>query len=139
MDRKAFLSSIGLSAGTIFIASCLGGCSKGTANGTVTAPTVDFNLDLSQPANAALNTAGGYLYANGVIVAKTLAGNIIAVSQACTHQGVTVQFVKANTYFYCPSHGATFSDTGAVTGGPANSPLKQYAVSVNGSIISIKG
>jgi cytochrome b6-f complex iron-sulfur subunit len=139
MDRKAFLSSIGLSAGALFTASCLGGCSKASNNGPVAAPAVDFNLDLSQPANAALNTPGGYLYANGVIVAKTVGGNIIAVSQGCTHQDVTVQFIKDNSYFYCPGHGATFSATGAVTGGPASSPLKQYAVTVNGTIVSIKG
>lgn len=139
MDRKRFLSSLGLSAGTIFIASCLGGCSKAAVDNGGAAPTVDFTLDLSQPANAALNTPGGYLYANGVIVAKTLSGSIIAVSQACTHQGVTVQYVSNNNSFYCPSHAANFSSTGAVTGGPANSPLKQYTVTVTGNTVRING
>ena len=139
MDRKTFLSSIGLSAGTLFIASCLGGCSKASVDSAGAAPTVDFTLDLTQPANAALNTPGGYIYANGVIIAKTLAGSIIAVSQACTHQGVTVRFVGSNNDFYCPSHGATFSATGAVTAGPANSPLKSYSVTVTGNTIRVNG
>ena len=56
MDRKTFLSSIGLSARTIFIASCLGACTKAAVDNGGAAPTVDFTLDLTQPANAALNT-----------------------------------------------------------------------------------
>ena len=139
MDRKQFLSSLGLSAGTLLFAGCLGGCSKASGGYTDTAPTVDFTLDLSQSSNAALNNPGGYLYANGVIVAKTTSGNIIAVSQACTHQGVTVQFVSANNNFYCPSHGAAFGASGAVLNGPTTSALKQYTVTVNGNIIGIKG
>jgi cytochrome b6-f complex iron-sulfur subunit len=139
MDRKAFLSSIGLSAGTLLIASCLGACGKTVVNSGGSAPTLDFTLDLTQAANAALNTLGGYLYANGVIVAKTLSGNIIAVSQACTHQGVTVQYVSNNNNFYCPSHGASFSATGAATGGPTNGALKQYIVTVTGNTVRVNG
>lgn len=141
MDRKTFLSSIGLSAGTILIASCLGACSKDTVNNEAPAPApaVDFTLDLTQPANAALNNAGGYVYSNGVIVAKTLAGAIIAVSQSCTHQGVTVQYQSDNNQFYCSGHGSAFSLTGAVKNGPANGALKQYTVSISGNSVRING
>ncbi len=38
-----------------------------------------------------------------------------------------------------PSHAANFSSTGAVTGGPANSPLKQYTVTVTGNTVRING
>ena len=98
MNRKDFLLSIGLSGGSLMLAACLGGCKKTDA---VNAPTVDFTLDLSLPANAVLNTPGGYIYSNGVIIAKTIAGVIVAVSQSCTHQGVSVQYQSSGDRFYC--------------------------------------
>jgi cytochrome b6-f complex iron-sulfur subunit len=139
MDRKEFLTALGYSSGALIFAACLGSCKKTNTDTTSAAPTVDFTLDLTQPANSALNTAGGYIYSNGVIVAKTTAGNIIAVSQACTHQGTSVQFQGANDRFYCPNHGATFSTTGSVTNGPASSSLKQYAVTITGNSIRVNG
>ena len=36
------------------------------------------------------------IYLNGVIIAQTTAGNIIAVSQSCTHQGPAVQYQGGN-------------------------------------------
>ena len=141
MDRKSFLSSLGLSAGTVLIASCLGGCRKPDSPGSVVTPpaAVDFTLDLTQPSNAALRTGGGYLYSNGVIVAKTLAGDIIAVSQVCTHQGVSVQFVGSNNSFFCPGHGAGFNTSGTVTNGPATTSLKKYTVTVTGNSVRVNG
>ena len=138
MDRKEFLSALGLSSGALIVTSCLAACAKNTTNSNVTAPIVDFTLDLSSPANAALNNPGGYVYSGGVIVAKTTAGNIIAVSQACTHQGVDVIY-NSNNQFYCPSHGAAFSTTGAVINGPANTALKEYKVTVTGNKVNVTG
>ena len=100
---------------------------------------MNFTLDLTQGGNAALNTNGGYVYSNGVIVARTLAGQLIAVSQACTHQGVSVVYDGQQGQFVCNAHGSRFSNTGGVVAGPANSPLRQYNVAVNGNIITITG
>ncbi len=138
MDRKEFLTALGYSSGALIFAACLGGCKKESDN-TTPAPNVDFILDLTQPANSALNTAGGYIYSNGVIVAKTTAGAIIAVSQACTHQGTSVQFQGANDRFYCPNHGATFNTSGGVTTGPATAALKQYTVTLTGNSVRVNG
>ena len=138
MERKEFLSLLGLSMGSIFGVACLDACSKSSSDYTPNVPAnADISLDLSLPANAALNTPGGYIYTGGIIVAKTIAGNYIAVSQECTHQGVSVQYQAANQRFYCPSHGATFSETGAVTGGPAPTPLKQYNTSLTNNTLRV--
>lgn len=135
MDRKEFLSLLGLSAGGAFIAACAAGCKKSTD-----APSgVDFSLDLSQSANAPLNTAGGYVYNSGVIVAKTTTGAIIAVSAACTHEGTNVQYQASSNRFHCPNHGANFNNNGGVINGPATQNLKQYTVTVNGNIVNVKG
>ena len=134
MDRKEFLASLGFSATSLMIASCLGGCEKKSAS----APSVDFTIDISQAPYNVLATAGNAVSKDGVIIAKTT-DDIIAVSQACTHEGINVTFQANNDRFYCSGHGATFSTTGAVTNGPASSPLKQYTVTVNGNLIRING
>lgn len=135
MDRKEFLSMLGLSAGGLLLATCMGGCKK-----SADAPAnVNFTLDLSQPANASLSSAGGFVYSNGVIVAKTNSGSIIAVSAACTHEGTSVQYQAASSRFHCPNHGANFTETGTVINGPASTNLKQYTVNVNGNIITVTG
>lgn len=135
MDRKEFLASLGFSAASLMIASCMGGCTKSSAN----APTVDFTIDISQAPYNVLATPGNAVSKDGVIIAKTLSGDIVAVSQACTHEGINVSFQANNNRFYCGGHGATFSTTGAVTKGPATSALKQYTVTVNGNSIRING
>lgn len=140
MERKEFLSLLGLSTVTIFAGACLAGCGKQSLSQGVTTPPptgVDFTLDLSLPANATLNTDGGYVYSGGIIVARTTSGTYIAVSQACTHQGVTVQYVGSQKLFYCPSHGATFADNGAVISGPTSTALAQYKTSLSGSMLRV--
>ncbi len=142
MDRKEFLSAIGLSTGALVFASCLGGCNKSSTDsnsGNVTpAPSVDFTLDLTLAANAPLLSNGGYIYSNGVIVAKTTTGSFIAVSKACTHQGTDVQYTNTNQ-FYCPNHGAIFSASGGVVSGPVTTGLKSYSTALNGNMLRIFG
>ena len=128
---------LGISAAAFAMANCLQDCKKQNSN--VTPPSVNFTLNLSDPANAALASNGGYLYSNGVIVARTSNGSYIAVSQACTHAGVTVQYESKANDFYCPAHGSSFSSNGAVTGGPAQSALKSYNTSVSGSSLHVWG
>lgn len=140
MDRKEFLAQLGLSSAAIFAATCLGSCSKddGGSGGGVTPPTnVDFTINLGDSANAALNTAGGFIYQSGIIIARTLTDTYLAVAQACTHEGTTVVWQSGNNRFFCPNHGSTFSTTGAVTNGPAGSALRRYNTSLTGTNLRI--
>ncbi len=138
MDRKEFLAMLGVSAAALTIGSCLNGCSTG---GTTPAapPTVNFNLDLTQSANANLTTLGGYIYSNGLIVAKTNMGTFIAVSQVCTHQGSTILYQSSINDFFCPSHGSTYAPNGKVTQGPSVTNLKTYNTQLNGNILHVWG
>lgn len=137
MDRKEFLKQLGLTSAVIFTGACLGGCSKSSGS-TPAAPTnVDFTLSLTDSANSALNTAGGYIYKSGIIIAKTLSGSYIAVSQACTHEGGTVQFQAANNRLYCPLHGAMFQVDGTVLAGPAKTALTVYKTTLTGTSLRV--
>lgn len=140
MDRKEFLASIGVSAASFAVLSCLG-CSKSSdssSSGTVNGPTgVDFTLDLSSSANAALLSNGGYLVSNGVIVARTTAGAYIAAQHSCTHQSYGLVYQGSNNRFYCNNHGATFSNSGAVTNGPASRALTVYNTTITGTSLRV--
>nr|WP_199079634.1 Rieske 2Fe-2S domain-containing protein [Pedobacter sp. ASV19] len=139
MDRKDFLASIGLSAATFTLINCIG-CSKSSdsPSGDTSGPTgIDFTLDLSLPANSALTSNGGYLVSNGVIVARTTAGNYVAVQRSCTHESYGLIYQGSASRFYCANHGATFSENGAVTNGPASRPLTTYRTQLTGTSLRI--
>ena len=64
-------------------------------------------------------------------------GGLYAMSAVCTHQGCFVQASGAATAgLTCPCHGSRFDQNGAVTNGPAGSPLQHYQVDLatNGDI-----
>ena len=63
MDRKEFLSQLGLGGTAIFAAACMQSCSKND-----NPSNVDFTLDLTSSANAALKSAGGYVITQGVLL-----------------------------------------------------------------------
>jgi cytochrome b6-f complex iron-sulfur subunit len=131
MNRKEFLSLVGIGATGVFVTSCLSACKKEKNT------NIDFTLDLSSSANSALAANGGYIISQGVIVAKTSAGEYIAVSAACTHEGVNVQFQSSSNRFHCPGHGANFNTNGTVQNGPANSPLSKYNTSLSGNMLRV--
>ena len=138
MDRKNFLSQVGVGAAAFLAPICLGGiagCGKSSNDSTPSAPSnVDFTLDVS---SGALASNGGFLVSQGILVARTNAGAFLAVSAACTHQGTTVNYNAANNNFVCPNHGAQFSSTGMVTLGPATTNLKSYNTSLTNSTLRI--
>lgn len=62
------------------------------------------------------------------------ANGLYALTAVCTHQGCTI--ASSGGGFSCPCHGAGFDINGAVTAGPARTPLKHYALclSANGTV-----
>ena len=143
MKRHEFIHLFGFGAAMV-LSGCLGSCTSKTDNATP-APSpgsnsIDFTLDLADPANARLNDpAFGYVYgANGqVIVAKTTAGGYVALAAACTHQGTSVQFQPGSNGFICPNHGSQFSTSGTVLNGPASAPLRAYTVTQTGTKLRV--
>jgi cytochrome b6-f complex iron-sulfur subunit len=139
MDRKEFLSAVGISGAAFAVLNCLG-CSKSSDTNPqqVAGPSgIDFTLDLSATANAALLTNGGSLAVNGVIVARTNAGKYIAVQQSCTHQRYMLVYNAANNTFFCNNHGSAFNSTGGVINSPANVPLTVYNTQATGTSLRI--
>ena len=83
---------------------------------------------------AALGADGGVARVDGgsgipTAVLRVSATSYRAFSMVCPHAGTTVNIVSGG--FRCPNHGATFTSTGAVTGGPASRGLTERAVTFN--------
>ena len=151
MERKDFIEQVGLSGAAILIFGCMQSCSKsdgpstntntggGTGSGGNNTGTVDFSIDISKSPFDALKTNGGFYVdpTTKIIIVKTTAGEIIAVSSVCTHQQASIVFEANNNRFYCAAHGSVFATTGAVTTGPATTALKKYQTTLTGTILRI--
>ena len=127
---------MGFGAAAAVCSYCLAACNS--ANGVDGPPTnVDFTLDLTAAANAALKTNGGYVYDNRLIIARINDGSYVALSQTCTHAGGTVQYVLNGNLFYCPNHGSRFATNGSVINGPATTSLAKYNTTLTGTSLRI--
>jgi Rieske Fe-S protein len=70
-----------------------------------------------------------------VVVTQPTAGEFKAFSATCTHQGCKVNRVT-NGVIACPCHGSRFNIAdGSVANGPAQKPLPEKSVSVDGDSI----
>ena len=127
MKGHEFLSTLRNSATTVIFAPFLTACGSIDTGvfpsvPPIGNPTVDFTLNLSDPANVALTASGGSLIKNDIIVAKTSTGTYLAVASARTHQGSVIQYDSTNMSFFCSNqgsgHGSKFTWIGSVSAGP---------------------
>lgn len=105
MTRKEFLSTLGLGAGFVLTATCLGSCDSGAAT------DVNFEVDLQDAANSALLNNGGYVVTNSIVVAKTTTGDYVAATVICSHEQKRKITLK-NDEWYCTDHAARFDLNG---------------------------
>ncbi|MFI6485438.1 Rieske (2Fe-2S) protein [Nonomuraea sp. NPDC050663] len=72
-----------------------------------------------------------------VVITQPKAGEFKAFSATCTHQGCTVASVSDGT-INCPCHGSTFNIAdGSVANGPAQKPLPEMGINVDGDSITL--
>src|SRR6476469_9689764 len=107
MKRSDFLkSTLGICGLSLVPSAFLAGCNK---DSVPAAPTnVNFTLDLNSSANAALNTVGGSLIANSILIIRVSTTTFDALSSFCTHGNCTVGYDSASKIIVCPCHGGTF-------------------------------
>lgn len=134
MNREEFLKQLGVAA----LLTCTGNVMFGCSSQSDPAPAnADFTLDLSSSQYSTLNTAGGSVAANGIIIARLSTTEFVALSRACTHEGTAVNYRSSQKDFLCPNHGARFSTTGSVLQGPANSSLRKYNTTLKGTSLRV--
>ena len=107
----------------------------GVVNGKVVLPLANF---------PALANVGGSMsgqppgLADVLIIARTDANTVVALSAICTHLGCAVTYSSSASNFPCPCHNTIFGLDGAVKQGPALLPLKSYPVTFDGQTITIQ-
>jgi Rieske Fe-S protein len=71
-----------------------------------------------------------------IVIAQPTAGEFVAWSAICKHQGETVGSVEDNVII-CPYHGSRYdAATGEVVGGPAPSGLDPVQIRVTNGLIT---
>jgi cytochrome b6-f complex iron-sulfur subunit len=139
MERRKFLSFMGVGAAGVVVGELLARCTKASDTTSTPLPTGGITLDLTSSTYSGLKNVGGVVTVNNnIIVAHVSTGEYVALSNICTHQGCTVGFDGVSS-FPCPCHGAKYSKTGSVINGPATSPLKKYTTTLNGNSLTITG
>lgn len=142
MKRRQFVKLIGNS--TIAVCgACAIGCLKSVETPNVPTPnnSIDFNIDLTSQ----LLSINDVFVKNSVRVVRLLAGNNInsftAVDQWCTHAAGNLIWNATQDRFDCPIHGSQFKRDGVLIpdSGPATKNLKQFAMALNNTTLTIKG
>ncbi|MFM2267058.1 MAG: hypothetical protein RL757_499 [Bacteroidota bacterium] len=131
MDRRDFLSQLGLGAAFVLTATCVGACKSDTAP-----TTVNLTVDLTSAEAVNLKTNGGYFIKDGVVIARTTSGGYAAASLTCSHDAEKkVQY--ATNGWKCTAHGATFAENGTPTNNVTSKTLVTYTTAVNGNTLTI--
>ena len=138
--RRALLAGIpGLVVLPGALAACSGSMSpreaQSTAQTSVSVPETTLSAGEVPVGGATIVDAGDE--GGSVVVAQPTAGEFVAFSAACTHQGAKVKLV-GETSLRCPLHGSQFdATTGAVTNPPAERPLDEVAIRAEGDQLVI--
>ncbi len=136
MDRRTFLTWIGV----------------GTLASSIPAVIVACSQDVTKTTATKFRTVGSIteLDAKNVIFDETdLARPILvfrhpktkkigAVDPKCTHKGCNVEFDSEQQLLVCPCHNSQFSLDGTVVKKPASKPLITYQTKQEGELILVK-
>jgi len=102
--------------------------------GTVTLPLSQFT-ELAQPGGSLVGQPPGL--ADVLLVARTDANTVIALSAVCTHLACNVSYAPDTLNIVCGCHDSRFALDGAVTSGVAKRPLKSYPVTFDGQTVVV--
>jgi Rieske Fe-S protein len=148
IERRTVLQGIGAAGAAVVAGGLIAGCGSEEST-TVAEPTP--SAESTDPggsgggsggdAEVLTSTAdvpegGGIIIEDAeVVVTQPTAGEFVAFSSICTHQGCPVSEIAGGT-INCPCHGSQFSiEDGSVVTGPAPSPLPAVDVVVEGDSV----
>jgi cytochrome b6-f complex iron-sulfur subunit len=127
MERKYLFTA--LAGSSAFI--CFGGlaaCTKAAMN--LAGQVSPFKID---PSTIIANVRDSMVKGSVIIVriaTGDTASSVTMLSNICTHQGFTVNFNASRRDFECSCHASAFNTNRVVTGGPASSASRKYAITI---------
>ncbi|AFY53680.1 Rieske Fe-S protein [Rivularia sp. PCC 7116] len=139
MNRRSFLNWVGIgwiaSCLPVAIAACSSKETKQNASESQEWQEVGTSSELNTNEKLlSKNKSGGEV----LLVKTSVPGDLVAVNPTCTHSGCTVEWKADMNKFVCPCHGSEFGVAGKVEKAPATTPLKTYAVKVEGEKVLIR-
>lgn len=153
MDRRTFMSWVGLGFVATSLPVAIAACSSDTADPTADAPsdappppppgaTGDDFVEVGTVAD---------LDANGAITDKDFSAGplsvfrdpanseaLIAVNATCAHQGCVADWNKDAGLLICPCHGSKFNPDGSIDTGPVEEPLEVFEAKIDGDAVLVK-
>jgi len=143
MDRKEFIQHCSMACmGASAIAALLQGCSPSkTLSGSISNSDLLVSLADFETKAGTETHYKKYLIINNdklkfpVCVYRLDAKHYSALWLQCPHQGAELQVFGDK--LQCPAHGSEFSNTGTVTGGPANTNLRSFPVTIEKNQLKI--
>ena len=102
---------------------------------TTTAQSVQSAGAVANTKDLGVNSPVYFEYPSGYpsMLLKKGDGTLIALSMLCTHVCCQCTYDAPSAQIYCPCHGSLFDQSGNVLQGPANLPLPQIELRVDGS------
>ncbi len=155
MDRRTFMSWVGLG----FVASSLPVAIAACSSDTAEAPADTAGDPPPPPPPGAVVREDGFaevgtvadLDAKGAIVDKKFSAGalavfrdpansetLIALNPTCPHQGCIADWNKDDSLLICPCHGSKFKPDGSVDAGPADKPLDIFEAKIDGDTVLVK-
>lgn len=131
MQRDEFIKLLGTGS-LLACAGCID-----SVNSYPAPSGVDFNLDLTIGENTILQSPGGSLIKNGVIIVRQQTGEFLVFSRSCTHQGASIRYQPSQNNFVCPRHYSYFDISGFPINGPAVFALRKYKTELNGNNLRV--
>lgn len=149
MDRRAFLTWVGVgwvaSSFPVAIAACSNTTESESADAPVETASSPSRSDGFQSIGTTsdLESAGQILDKEStlgplLVVRETTSNTLAAVNPTCTHQACIVGWAADQKEFVCPCHGSKFDAKGAVKAGPATEPLSTYEVKIEENLVLVK-
>lgn len=147
MERKEFLSKLGIGVAVVCMGCSLTACGSNPAeeanpdDGSDNPPEGGGGDLMTVNLASEMKNTGDFKTASGIILVRLAQGNdpssFTAVQVACTHQGVSINYNSAQGKFICPGHGSEFSTSGQVLTGPATTALRHYTVTISNDILTV--
>jgi cytochrome b6-f complex iron-sulfur subunit len=141
MNRREFVSLVGVSGAISALPVVVSGCRQETAT-TIESPAAARADGFEVAGTVADLDKTGQLLNEKMALGKALVvrvegDQLLAVEPTCNHQGCSVAWDASQT-FICPCHDSKFAKDGKVLEGPATQALPIYTAKIEGDQVLVK-